>query len=158
MAVQPPQPETFPKACSRLIFQARDECLKKGMRITPEIIERIITEQQAAFSLILSKPVVVDGIAEAIYQAYPRHEGKKAALKAISVAMRGTPSSDLLKTTMEYAAAVKKWPDSFRYTKEGRDLVPHPATWFNEGRFLDDPKAWSQREKAKSEPINYSKI
>lgn len=152
------QPETFPQACSRLIFEARDACLKKGTRITRDIIERVISEQQAAFHLIPSKPILTDSIAETIYQAYPRHEGKKAALKAISVAMRGTPSSDLLQKTMEYAAAVKKWPESFRYTKQGRDLVPHPATWFNEGRFMDDPKAWEQQQKTKSEPINYSKI
>jgi hypothetical protein len=150
--------ETFPQACRRLIFEARDECVKRGGRITGEIIEQIISEQQQSFHLLPAKPIVTDSIAEAIYQAYPRHEGKKAALKAISVAMRATPASDLLKKVMEYAAAVKKWPDSFRYTKEGRDLVPHPATWFNEGRFMDDPKAWEQRSKPKSEPINYSKI
>jgi len=155
--------ETFPQACSRLIFQARDECVKRGGRITAEIIEQIIAQQQKAFHLVPAKQIATGAAleaAEAIYQAYPRHEGKKAALKAISLAMRGTPSQDLLKKTMEYGAAVAKWPDSFRYTKEGRDLVPHPATWFNEGRFMDDPKAWEQRDKAgkKAESINYSKI
>lgn len=152
-----PSPETFEKACSRLIFQARDECLKKGQRITRDIIERILGEQKEGFHLMPTKPVLSDAVAESIFRAYPRREGKKAALKAIGIAMRGTPSTDLLQKTIEYAKAVAKWPQSFRYSKEGRDLVPHPATWFNEGRFMDDPTCWEKGSKKES-ARQYDKI
>ena len=135
--------------------------MKQGQRISPAVVERIIAEQQKAFGLITAKPVLIDGIAEAIYQAYPRHEGKKAALKAISVAMRGTPSTVLMEKTMEYAKAVKAWPHEFRYTKQGRDLVPFPQKWFNEGRFMDDPKQWAAspgKNGSDSNGVNYSKF
>lgn len=151
-------PETFPQACTRLIFLARDDCVKGGSRITPQIVERIIQEQSTAFNLIPAKPILIDGIAEAIYKAYPRHEGKKAALKAIAVAMRGIPSTDLLKITMEYAKAVSQWPRSFRYTKEDRDIVPFPQKWFNQGRYMDDQSAWVKGEKKQTSGVNYSKF
>jgi len=135
--------------------------VKQGQRISPAVVERIIAEQQKAFGLITAKPVLIDGIAEAIYQAYPRHEGKKAALKAISVAMRGTPSTVLMEKTMEYAKAVQAWPQKRRYTPQGTDTVPHPATWFNGERFNDDPKQWAAVPDGKNgdgKGVNYSKF
>lgn len=145
-------PETFPQACTRLIFLARDYCVKSGSCITPQIVERIIQEQTTAFNLIPAKPVLIDGIAEAIYKAYPRHIGKKAALKAIAGAMRGIPSSDLLKLTMEYAKQVTKW------SAKEREFVPHPSTWFNRGSYLDDQGEWVKGGKKETSPVNYSKF
>lgn len=154
--------ETFPQCCTRLIFEARDQLVKQGQRISPAVVERIIAEQQKAFGLVAAKPVLIDAVAEAIYQAYPRHEGKKTALRAISKAMRAIPSTQLMEKTMEYAKAVKAWPLSRRYTKAGTDTVPHPATWFNGERFNDDPKQWAGAPDGKSSDgtngVNYSKF
>ncbi len=33
---------------------------------------------------------------------------------------------------------VSRWP------AEDRKFVPHPATWFNQERYLDDPKEWQR--------------
>jgi hypothetical protein len=41
-----------------------------------------------------------------------------------------------------YAEAVSRWPREARYTPAGTDTVPHPATWFNGGRYTDDPANW----------------
>ena len=72
-----------------------------------------------------------------IYEAYPRHVAKQAALKAIKKAHQSGKSLPwLLERVREYAEAVQKWP------LKDHEYVPHPATWFNGGRYEDDPKEW----------------
>ena len=81
-----------------------------------------------------------------IYQLYPRHVGAIAAYKAIEKAYRmlrkggaGRPALDhaaaialLLARTKQFAeSADGKWAG-------GEDYRPYPATWFNQGRFLDE--------------------
>lgn len=111
-----------------------------------------------------AEPVKID--AEAIYQAYPRKIGKKAALKAITTAIsadtiagtgaegKANTAARLLKATKAYASAVAAWP------AKDREYVPHPSTWFNRGSYLDDPKEW-QRDHPSSfnaTARDYSKI
>lgn len=71
--------------------------------------------------------------AEEIYQAYPRHVGKQAAIRAILRAMREHDPAWLLARVRLFASS----PDgnAGRYT-------PHPATWFNAGRYDDDDREW----------------
>ncbi len=73
--------------------------------------------------------------AEAIYQAYPRKEKKPRALEAIIKAMSKNDPAFLLEQTKAYAAAI---------TWQERHLIPHPATWFNDQQFNDDPENWKQ--------------
>lgn len=93
---------------------------------------------------------------EAIYQAYPKHVGKIAALKAIEKAVRiieqrhrvanELPSQEswdsaaawLLARVKEYAAS----PKGQKPAKGQPDYRPHPATWFNAGRYDDDQSNW----------------
>lgn len=86
--------------------------------------------------------------AEAIYAAYPRKVGKDAALRAITAAIhrKGGNAACLLDAATAYAQAVATWPRAVRF-KRGQtgdffDTVPHPSTWFNEGRFDDDRANW----------------
>ena len=81
---------------------------------------------------------------EVLYAAYPRKIGKLAALKAIERALahvkalnhQPDPYAWLLGRVQAYAAA-----------RAGQDpqYTPHPATWFNQRRFDDDPHEWSRR-------------
>lgn len=144
-------PETFLQACSRLIFIARDDCLKKNSRITRDIIEKVIGQQVEAFNLTPARPVLTNTIAETIYAAYPRHIGKKTALKAIGQAMRATPSTELLTKTMQYAKAVSKW------SPKDRAYIPHPSTWFNRGSYMDDQSEWERGAKKSVNGVDYSK-
>jgi hypothetical protein len=80
---------------------------------------------------------------EAIYQAYPRKQGRKEALKAIAKALSSLsfeePPRDhawLLGRVQAYAAAVALWPAG------DERFIPHPATWFNKGNYDDDPTTW----------------
>jgi hypothetical protein len=72
-----------------------------------------------------------------IYAAYPKKVGRAAAIKAIKAAIKaGVDPARLHERTKAYAAAVAKWP------AEDRAYIPNPATWYNQGRWDDDPAAW----------------
>lgn len=82
--------------------------------------------------LEIGEPAV---IAAAIYQRYPRKEGKADGIKAILKAMKRHDAKFLLERTEAYAEAIA-WKE--------RQFIPHPATWFNGERFNDDPEAWKE--------------
>ena len=75
---------------------------------------------------------------ESIYEAYPRKVGKPAALRAIEKAIKERGAVFVLDATERYAAKVEEWPQA------DRCFVPHPATWFNQQRFNDDPATWER--------------
>jgi hypothetical protein len=89
---------------------------------------------------------------EAIYQAYPRHIGKRAAIKAIEKAIarivKGNGTQDhvspvharrfLWMMATDYASS----PAGQAPCDIPCDYRPHPSTWFNQDRFLDDPAEW----------------
>ena len=76
---------------------------------------------------------------EAIYKAYPKHVGKGAAITAIERALRKIKAADLLKASEGYAKTVvgKKSTSDWKY-------IPHPATWFNQERWMDDMESASE--------------
>ena len=69
---------------------------------------------------------------EQIYNAYPRKVAKPEALRAIATAATRYGAAYLLQKTRAYAATQVQ---NDRFT-------PHPATWFNQSRFNDDPTSW----------------
>jgi len=83
---------------------------------------------------------------EAIYSAYPRKVAPADALKAIAKAIaKGKAPAHLLERTAAYAAATALW------TEDELRFIPHPATWFNGGRYDDDPKTWLSKAAPQSE-------
>lgn len=86
-------------------------------------------------------------IDETIYDVYPRHVGRDKAMPAIAnarrkLAQRGEldPASYLLERVQRYAdarAAVHAAEPA------ERQFTPHATTWFNQGRYDDDPEEWS---------------
>ena len=87
---------------------------------------------------------------EAIYSAYPRKVGKKAALRKIQEALtslyaeRGDANfSFLIERTRMFA----KSPAG----KKG-EFTPHPSTWYHQGRYLDDPNEWHRVETEQKKP------
>lgn len=69
--------------------------------------------------------------AEAIYQAYPRKVGKLAALKAIEKALKSSDHQTILASVNRFAEQVKAERTEERF-------IPHPSTWFNQGRWMDE--------------------
>jgi hypothetical protein len=81
----------------------------------------------------------LEKLAEAIYAIYPKKVGKTAALKAIVKVLKlpgGPTELELQATVKAYRDAVAKWDE------QDKTFVPHPATWFNQGRYADDPATW----------------
>jgi hypothetical protein len=72
--------------------------------------------------------------AEQIYQAYPLKVGKPAALRAIVLQSKQFPAHFLLERTRAFAEA----------RNGDKAYCPHPATWFNQERFNDDPATWTR--------------
>ena len=91
--------------------------------------------------------------AEAIYSKYPRKVGKPVALSAIKKAaikvhltVDGVETDVaafawLLDKTTQFQKATETWKES------DRKYIPHPATWFNQERYNDDPSTWSRDSK-----------
>ena len=67
--------------------------------------------------------------AEEIYQCYPRKVAKTAALTAIRKALKDQDPEWLKARVIAYAKE--------RATEDPK-FTPHPATWFNQGRYLDE--------------------
>jgi len=94
-----------------------------------------------------SDPNSKESLALALYKSYPRKVGKNAALKAILKAMKDHSFDHLLERVAKYAECTRSWPeDQLRF-------IPHPATWFNGGRYEDDEREWIKTARPTSSPI-----
>ncbi len=134
-------------------------------KATPQSLARIavIIEEEAKALLKERKKGKIVGGAEEVYEAYPRHEGGTDALVKISAAIAKDGLPIVLSKTKEYAAAVSQWPRLYRYSSEGRDMVPMPSTFFSQRRYLDDSRAWVRTggkpapevKQALPEPLNW---
>ena len=76
---------------------------------------------------------------ESIYAIYPRKQGKQEALKSIIKALKQHGMEKIKEATSAYAQATSLWSEN------DRQYIPHPATWFNQGRFEDDRETWKRK-------------
>jgi len=81
--------------------------------------------------------------AERVYQAYPRKIGKQKALKAITKALSAIAARN---GSVDAVAWMVERVQRFARSAKGQagEFCPHPATWFNEGRYDDDPAEWQR--------------
>ena len=86
-----------------------------------------------------------------IYAEYPRKEGYGAAIKAIGKAVDRIRKGEGMIPPMEPRDArdylyrrVQYFARSPSGTRDDKTLIPHPATWFNQSRYLDDENNWEQ--------------
>ena len=89
---------------------------------------------------------------EMVYAEYPRKEARRAALKAISIAgkrlVKGEsphppmPLRDARELLLERTRAYARSPAG---QNPERSFIPHPATWFNQSRYLDDEANWQMK-------------
>ena len=103
---------------------------------------------------------------EKIYQAYPRHVGKEAALKAIRKAVERLVAGDNLHTKMEaYDARKYLWrkakefsmsPAGMAPLNKNEDYRPYPSTWFNQGRYFDEQSEWQKSNRNGDNHANLS--
>lgn len=86
--------------------------------------------------------------ADLIYEAYPRKVGRGAAIEKIKRAIQRVsegecgqrmPIGDAAKFLHEIVAIYARSPAG-----NAGEYTPHPATWFNQSRYLDDAKDWNR--------------
>ncbi|MEO5713587.1 MAG: hypothetical protein ABIT37_08855 [Luteolibacter sp.] len=106
-----------------------------GQGTTNHTDTQIPGDTDTFFPVAAKLPTGKSQMAEDIYHAYPRKVAKADAIKAITKAMKNSDPVALLGKVQEYAAAIG-WQEM--------RFIPHPATWFNQQRFNDDPKGWAQ--------------
>lgn len=100
-----------------------------------------------------AKPKCSAAQIEAIYQAYPRHVARGAALKAIEKAIvrlgkgRERPSGATDWPPDDFLSWLRERVSLFAASDKGNDgkYTPYPATWFNESRYLDDEREWQAK-------------
>jgi hypothetical protein len=69
---------------------------------------------------------------EVFWRAYPLKVGKDAARKAFH--KRKTDKALL----SEMLAAIDVQKQSDKWVKDGGQYIPHPTTWLNQGRWMDE--------------------
>ena len=87
---------------------------------------------------------------ELIYQEYPRKEGRRKALTAIAAAVARIRKGEgvLAPIPDKRDAQAHLWRRTEAYAKSpagsraDKTLIPHPSTWFGQGRYLDDDSNW----------------
>jgi hypothetical protein len=132
------EPLSFGYKCVQLIAEAKQKKTQTGSVLMMSEVAQIIDQQDRARQGACLPDS--DGLtpAERIYAAYPRKVGRKTALRAITAALRGMPSSELLAKVQAYKQATDTWPAN------ERQFIPYPSTWFNRGSYADDPKEWER--------------
>lgn len=82
---------------------------------------------------------------EEVWKAYPRKVAKPSALTAIRKAIKAHGYLRVLAATRRFAVIRPDKNDSY---------TPHPATWFNQQRYNDDPATWESKAKGqKGAPV-----
>src|SRR5678815_4026053 len=101
-------------------------------------------------STFLPKIGVKSNLCELVYKQYPRRVGKKAALPKIAKAINayGFDKIDL---------AVKTLADLWK-NETDKQFCPHPATWFNQERFNDEPETWKPNSPFKPNQRNIGQV
>lgn len=79
-----------------------------------------------------------------LYQAYPRHVAPDTAYRAIAKALARKPFAELL-------AAVSRFATQCRKEQTEVQFIPHPASWFNAGRYDDEAPLLAGRVKTQYE-------
>jgi uncharacterized protein YdaU (DUF1376 family) len=95
---------------------------------------------------------------ERVYQAYPRKVGRAKAVAEILRAAQSIQSGKdgvKLEEAEAFAFLLGK-VTAFAASAAGQagEFTPHPATWFHQGRYLDDPKEWGRTGDGQKEASN----
>ncbi len=120
------------------ILDGLNERLSKGYPKAIDSLQEKEEDKEKEKSKItkITKPTAA---AESIYKEYPRKIGKGAAIKSIEKSLKSKTAEFLIERVK-----------SFAITCNGKDpkFIPHPATWFNQERYDDEPDA-----EFKAEPV-----
>lgn len=109
----------------------------------------------------LPRTSITDDDAELVYLAYPRKVGKLDAIKAIRKAVErmGTGKDAPRMSPPEALEFLLKRTQTFARSPAAKgEFTPHPATWFNQGRYLDDDNEWNRSSSASAQPHQPTRV
>jgi len=92
---------------------------------------------------ITAKITKIDAVEE-LYSLYPRKVAKQNALTAIRRALQRLNSAERPAGVSDVLQWLRDRVITFASSPKGNagEFTPHPATWFNGSRYLDDEKEW----------------
>jgi hypothetical protein len=98
----------------------------------PNADKKRTREEKRREEINTPNPATADRRFAEFWLAYPKKVGKDAAQKAFG---KRKPDDELLTLML---AAIKAQKHSSNWLKDGGQFIPHPATWLNEGRWMDE--------------------
>lgn len=123
-------------------------------RVTPQYEGEV--EERKGVDSSKTKPTDL----EAIYKCYPRKVGRGKALKAITKAFQRLLSGEdavdgLIRSYEDVLAYIVARVQKFAQSPAGQagEYTPHPATWLNDKRYLDDDREWQRESSAETVEI-----
>jgi len=120
------------------------ERMKQRRNVTETPPETEIETETESNSKSLARSSLADS--HAIYECYPRKVGRKAALRAIELAITRVQEGEYGRpfTREEAVEGIKRRTIMFATSTAGKQgkYTPHATTWFNRSSYLDDPKEW----------------
>jgi len=123
--------------CQPVLFGS--ESLSKGGPLSRQSLSPENTVKDCALSLAEA--------AEIVYRIYPRHVGKRAAIRAIRNAMSRLAGGEFNEKPMLWqevykflTTKTKQYASSPAGNRES--LTPYPSTFFNQSRYLDHEIEW----------------
>jgi hypothetical protein len=85
---------------------------------------------------------------ELFWHAYPKKAGKDAAFRAWKAKKR----EKRLPPVAELIAKVEQFKSSEQWQRDGGQYIPNPATWLNQGRWMDEAEVTPAHSPAYREP------
>lgn len=125
-----PSSTMFPESFTRHVSQENNELPKQGGFSGEKLTTTTTTNHQITLDHDASPKL--DGEFECWYAKYPRHVGRGQALKAYKTARQKASAEALSLAAEHFAATVFGTDEKF---------IPHPATWLNAERWLDQTPA-----------------
>lgn len=152
--------KTMTGACHKNDGEVSPKCLPmediEGME-SREDIEKSVDQspdRKRTLRLTITKSQCI-----ALYRMYPKQVGRDAAVKAIGKAFKKlVEEKDRFADGPAILTYLQNRVTAYAEAKEHADkqYIPHPATWFNEGRYDDNPEEWEDRKPGENYPPTHS--
>jgi uncharacterized protein YdaU (DUF1376 family) len=158
-----PYPMCRPEKPTRSPNARPDQTRAEQSRLEKTLPQTVFEGEPVHMESKTSKPTEIQ--VERLFKLYPRRvakiDAKKAIRKAIAVTMAGDTDHPgksladaidfLIERVTLYARSVQGSDPKF---------IPHPASWFNAGKFWDDAREWTRNANGKAAgyeplPANY---
>lgn len=86
----------------------------------------------SALPNVIHLPSVQPNQFDEFWAAYPRKVAKLAAIRAWDKAVKMASAEEIIAAVEAQKKVCEQWQ------RDGGQFIPHPATWLNQGRWMDE--------------------